>query len=174
LKETPTTRSLTQSGRFNRNRSSEVRSWRGCDLGFLIQSGLSSPYRPSQMRQSPTPARQDSAGGSVVTDTPTHVSVAPDPVPSPGLGDSGRELSEAYLDYASAVYRHACRAALGDHQAAEDVTQQAFVEAFRNWPEFRQLPPGQQCAWLCARARWRIIDSWHATWTVTAGPAPAS
>ena len=91
------------------------------------------------------------------------MSVAPDPVPSPGPGDSEPELSEAYLDHAPAVYRHACRAALGDHQAAEDVTQQAFVEAFRNWPEFRQLPPGQQRAWLCARARWRIIDSWYAT-----------
>ena len=87
----------------------------------------------------------------------------PDPDPSPGPGDSVAELSEAYRDHAPAVYRHAYRAALGDHQAAEDVTQQAFVEAFRNWPQFRQLPPGQQRAWLCKRAKWRIIDSWHAT-----------
>jgi RNA polymerase sigma factor (sigma-70 family) len=91
------------------------------------------------------------------------VSVASDPAPPPGPGDYGPELSGAYLDHAPAVYRRACRAALGDHQAAEDATQQAFMEAFRNWPEFRQLPPGEQRARLCARARWRIIDSWHAT-----------
>jgi RNA polymerase sigma factor (sigma-70 family) len=91
------------------------------------------------------------------------VRAAPDPAPSPDPGDSGPGLSQAYLDHSQAVYRHAYRAALGDHQAAEDVTQQAFVEAFRNWPEFQQLAPGQQRAWLCARARWRIIDSWHAT-----------
>lgn len=90
------------------------------------------------------------------------MTVAPDPAPS-DPGDSGPELSQAYLEHAQAVYRHAYRAALGDRQAAEDVTQQAFVEAFRKWSEFRQLPRGDQRAWLCARARWRIIDSWRAT-----------
>jgi RNA polymerase sigma factor (sigma-70 family) len=90
------------------------------------------------------------------------VRVTPDPAPS-DPGDYESELSQAYLEHAQAVYRHAYRAALGDHQTAEDVTQQAFMEAFRKLPEFRQSPHGDQRAWLCKRARWRIIDSWRAT-----------
>jgi len=92
------------------------------------------------------------------------VSPAPDPASRPGSGDPRLEvISQAYLAHAHAVRRHAARAALGDDQAAEDATQEAFMEAFRNWPKFRQLPPGQRRAWLCARARWRVIDSWRAT-----------
>jgi RNA polymerase sigma factor (sigma-70 family) len=91
------------------------------------------------------------------------MNVAPGPALSPSPGDPGLELAQAYLDHAPAVYRHAYRAALGDHQASEDATQQAFMEAFRKWPEFRQLTPGQQRARLCALANWRVIDRWRAT-----------
>lgn len=98
---------------------------------------------------------------------------APDPASSRDPGDYEPELSQAYLDHVPSVYRHAYRAAHGDHQAAEDAAQQAFVEAFRDWPAFRELPPGQQRAWLCARARWRIIDRWDATsHEVTTGSLP--
>ncbi len=43
LSETWTTRCLTQSGLCDRNRRCAARSRRACDLGFLIQSGLSAP-----------------------------------------------------------------------------------------------------------------------------------
>ena len=39
------------------------------------------------------------------------------------------------------------------------------MEALRAWPSFRLLPPRKQLAWLSARARWRVIDSWRAAST---------
>jgi RNA polymerase sigma factor (sigma-70 family) len=68
-------------------------------------------------------------------------------------------VSQAYLAHAGTVYR----AALGDHEAAQDATQEAFMEAVRTWPRFQQLSPGQLRAWLCNLARWRVIDSWRST-----------
>jgi RNA polymerase sigma factor (sigma-70 family) len=72
-----------------------------------------------------------------------------------------REVDQAYRMHAEAVRRRALRAAAGDHQRAEDATQQAFLEAWQDWPRFRQLPPGGQLAWLAGRARNRVIDSWR-------------
>jgi RNA polymerase sigma factor (sigma-70 family) len=86
--------------------------------------------------------------------------------PSPETPRSGNpelEIAEAYREHAQAVYRRAYRAALGDHHAAQDATQQAFLEAFRNRTGFCQLLPSEQRAWLCMRAARRIIDSWRAT-----------
>jgi RNA polymerase sigma factor (sigma-70 family) len=92
------------------------------------------------------------------------VSPAPGPASPPGPGDSRLEvISQAYLAHAEAVRRHAARTTFGDYQAAEDATHEAFMEALRKWPRFRQVPSGQQLAWLCGRARWRVIDSWRAS-----------
>jgi DNA-directed RNA polymerase specialized sigma24 family protein len=85
------------------------------------------------------------------------------PGPAPGPGDPGLELTQAYIDHAPYVYRQALRAAIGDRQGAEDATQQAFMEAFREWHVFRRLLPAQQRARLCALAKWRVIDGWRAT-----------
>jgi DNA-directed RNA polymerase specialized sigma24 family protein len=86
---------------------------------------------------------------------------APDPGREVRSGDPRLVIADAYRAHAYAVRRHAARAALGDYQAAEDATQEAFIDAFRNWQKFRWLAPGEQRAWLCARARWRVIDSWR-------------
>lgn len=86
---------------------------------------------------------------------------APDPGREVRSGDARIVIADAYRAHAHVVRRHAARAALGDYQAAEDATQEAFMEALRNWPKFRWLDPGEQRAWLCGRARWRVIDSWR-------------
>jgi RNA polymerase sigma factor (sigma-70 family) len=94
------------------------------------------------------------------------VNPPPASAPSPGIGEGADaeielEVRQAYLDHAPAVRRHAYRTALGDYQLAEDATQEAFMEAVRDWPQFRELPPGEQRRRLSARARWRVIDRWH-------------
>lgn len=108
--------------------------------------------------------RQTRAGYAARTDG-TRVSPAPDPGREARSGDNRLEVevSEAYLAHAHTVRRHAARAALGDYQAAEDATQEAFMAAVRDWPRFRQLPSAHQRTWLCGRARWRVIDGWRAT-----------
>jgi RNA polymerase sigma factor (sigma-70 family) len=81
---------------------------------------------------------------------------APDPgVPNPD------EVEQAYLSHAANVRRHATHAAQGDHQRAEEATQDAFMAAWRDWASFRLLPPERQLTWLRTRARWRVIDSWR-------------
>ena len=84
------------------------------------------------------------------------MSAEPEPQADPDV-----ELRWAYLKHAPAVHRHAARAALGDYQRAEEATNDAFLEAVRVWPEFRLMPAAQQLAWLSARARWRVIESWR-------------
>ena len=78
-------------------------------------------------------------------------------------GEAGHGLEagfrQAYREHAPAVFRAAYRAALGDRHAAEDATQQAFLEAFRAWPV---KGPGLR-SWLCQRAISRVIDSWRKT-----------
>lgn len=94
----------------------------------------------------------------------THVNPPPDAGLSPGSGScSDPELERVYLEHAAAVYRSAYRAALGDHEAAEDATQEAFMETVRDWLDFQRLPADEQRKRLCGRARWRVIDSWRAT-----------
>jgi RNA polymerase sigma factor (sigma-70 family) len=90
------------------------------------------------------------------------VSQSPEPS-SRGPGDINCEVRLAYLAHAEAVHRSAARAAMGDYAAADDATQQAFIEAIAIWTGFRQWPPGKQRAWLCTRARYRLIDSWRAS-----------
>jgi RNA polymerase sigma factor (sigma-70 family) len=80
-----------------------------------------------------------------------------------GLKDINCEVGRAYLAHAEAVRRSAARAAMGDYDAAEDATQQAFIEAIGIWPEFRRWSSGKQRAWLCTRSRYRLIDSWRAS-----------
>jgi RNA polymerase sigma factor (sigma-70 family) len=78
-----------------------------------------------------------------------------------GLLEPG--FCQAYRAHAGAAYRSAYFAAHGDHAAAQDATQQAFLEAFRAWPRLRHSTSGELRAWLCDRARKRVIDSWRAT-----------
>ena len=86
------------------------------------------------------------------------------PVPlGDGPEDFDRQVREVYLAHASAVLRSSARAAMGDYGAAEDATQQAFIEATGIWAKFRQWPPGKQRAWLRTSARYRLIDSWRAS-----------
>ena len=89
--------------------------------------------------------------------------MTPPPNPPPEPSDPHAEMPAAWHAHAEAVHRHALRATFGDHQAAEDATQEAFAEAFHDWPRFRKLTTGQQRGWLCGRARWRVIDSWRDT-----------
>ena len=87
---------------------------------------------------------------------------SPDPA-NPDPDDLEAEVRQAYLAHAPTVHRHALRAALGDHAAAEDATQEAFMQAVRTWPEFRLRTSEKQRAWLCTTARNRVIDSWRVT-----------
>ena len=89
----------------------------------------------------------------------------PGPAAAPGSGSGPDDLEwrRVYFEHAAVVYRCAYRAALGVREAAEDATQEAFMEAVRDWPEFRRLPASEQRRQLCSRARWRVIDSWRTT-----------
>lgn len=75
--------------------------------------------------------------------------------------DLDREMEQVFLEHARTVQRAAVRAAMGDHGAAEEATERAFMEALRIWPEFWGWAPGRQRAWLCDRARKRVIDGWR-------------
>lgn len=77
--------------------------------------------------------------------------------------DLEAEFSRAYRDHAPDVRRHALRAAFGNRPAADDATQEAFMKAYRDWPSFREMPPGRLRAWLSACARNQVIDSWRKT-----------
>lgn len=92
----------------------------------------------------------------------TRVSQSPGPSCT-DMGDIDCEFRKAYLAHAEAVRRSSARTAMGDYGAAEDATQQAFIETMAIWSEFGQWPPGKQRAWLCTRARYRLIDSWRAS-----------
>jgi len=92
------------------------------------------------------------------------VNPSPGPVSPPGPGvDLDLEVKETYHAHAAAVYRAACRATLGDCEAAKDATQEAFIDAVRNWAEFRQMHPREQRNWLYACVRRRAIDGWRAS-----------
>lgn len=71
---------------------------------------------------------------------------------------AGRDdaLAEAYDRYAGSVYGIAMRIT-NDHGAAEDVTQEVFVEL---WQRPERYDPGQAPlrGWLCMIARRRAID----------------
>ena len=79
------------------------------------------------------------------------------------MGEINDEVRQAYLAHAEAVRRSSARVAMGNYDAAEDATQQAFIQAVAIWAEFAQWPPGRQRAWLCKSARFRLIDSWRAS-----------
>lgn len=82
---------------------------------------------------------------------------------TPSGYDRRAELDQAYRGHAAAVRRHALRASFGDAPAADDATQEAFISAYRAWPQFRQLSPGHQRGWLSRAARNHIISSWRKT-----------
>lgn len=83
--------------------------------------------------------------------------------PGPADLELELEIAEAYREHAPAVRRSALRAAQGDSCAADDATQEAFLQAVVIWPKFRRWPPEKQRAWLCIAARHRVIDSWRAS-----------
>jgi RNA polymerase sigma factor (sigma-70 family) len=66
-----------------------------------------------------------------------------------------------FLMHAEAVNRAARSAARGEGAAAEDATQQAFLESTRIWDKFREWPPASQRTWLSQCAISRVIDGWR-------------
>lgn len=81
----------------------------------------------------------------------------------PGPEDRDSQVAQVFREHAAVVARVAERAAMGNHALAEDATQQAFIEAVCLWPGFWEWPSAKQRAWLCERARNRVIDNWRAT-----------
>jgi RNA polymerase sigma-70 factor (ECF subfamily) len=89
------------------------------------------------------------------------VNHAPSPVAAPVRDVIDPEFDQVYLRHARGVYRHAIRVAQGNRQRAEDATQKAFLEAWRDWDRFRLLPPRRQLSWLSVCAHNGVIDSWR-------------
>lgn len=75
-------------------------------------------------------------------------------------GDRLRAFSLLMTRYGDQVYRYAL-AVLGDPVQAEEVRQQAFVEAYRDLPRFAGRSPVR--AWLLKIARNRCLDFAKAT-----------
>lgn len=66
-------------------------------------------------------------------------------------------MEELYRQRWRELYRF-CDALAHNSATAEDLTQEAFVRAFRHWSELKELVPEQQMAWLYRTARNLFID----------------
>ncbi|HEY7201960.1 MAG TPA: RNA polymerase sigma factor [Candidatus Dormibacteraeota bacterium] len=76
-------------------------------------------------------------------------SAPPDPAPAPPEPDPREDFGAVYEAHYPAVYR-AVRGVVLDPHVAEDVTQDAFVKAYRARGRYR--PSGRVEAWLCTIA----------------------
>jgi RNA polymerase sigma-70 factor, ECF subfamily len=64
------------------------------------------------------------------------------------------ELTILFEKYSSKVFGYACFLTHGDEARADDLVQEAFHEAAKNWgAKLRYLPPDKQIAWLKTTAR---------------------
>jgi RNA polymerase sigma factor (sigma-70 family) len=59
------------------------------------------------------------------------------------------ELADCFSRLASQVYDRAYFITRGEQALAEDLVQEAFQAAARNWGKLRTLSPEEQAGWLC-------------------------
>lgn len=75
-----------------------------------------------------------------------------------------QQVTSLFVTHADAVFRSALTASHGDWMRAEDAMMDAFLEAGQTiWVAFLAWDAGKQRAWLCRRAKDRVIDSWRKT-----------
>src|SRR5258706_13223031 len=74
-------------------------------------------------------------------------------------GDRRRGLTLLMTRYGDRIYRYAL-GVTGEHQLADDVRQQVFVEAYRDFDSFGGRSPVE--IWLLGIARHRCLDAMKA------------
>jgi RNA polymerase sigma factor (sigma-70 family) len=77
-----------------------------------------------------------------------------------GTTNSGTEerIVAVYRETIDPLYRYVSRSCYGDRTLAEDVTQEAWLRAVRDWR--RKGPPDQPLAWLITVAR-NLLTSYY-------------
>lgn len=76
----------------------------------------------------------------------------------PSKGGTEERIVGVYRETIDALYRYVSRSCYGDRALAEDVTQETWLRAVRDWR--RKGPPDQPLAWLITVAR-NLLASYY-------------
>jgi RNA polymerase sigma-70 factor (ECF subfamily) len=82
---------------------------------------------------------------------------------------TAKEVADVFTAVAHDLHRYAVTLVQGDHAAADDLVQEAFHAAARDWDTLHGREPGHQRAWLFVVTRNKAVSRWKAGARVEVG-----